>query len=212
MAIRCPHCQSQNPEDSAFCRKCGTKLPLSGDVEFSFTKTLQSVEKLASRGTTFAGKYRILEEIGHGGMGVVYKAEDTTLKRVVALKFLPSELARHEEAKQRFIREAQAAAALDHPNICAIHEVGEADGQAFIAMAFVEGKTLRERMDLQPLETGEAVRLAAQVASGLVEAHQKGIVHRDIKSANIMVTDKGQAKIMDFGLAKMSGGPRSRPK
>jgi dienelactone hydrolase/predicted Ser/Thr protein kinase len=207
MAIRCPHCQSQNSEDSAFCSKCGTKLPLSGDVEFSFTKTLQSVEKIAARGSTFAGKYRILQEIGHGGMGVVYKAEDTTLKRTVALKFLPAELARHEEAKQRFIREAQAAAALDHPNIGAIYEVGEADGQAFITMAFVEGKTLRERMASQPLETGEAVRLAAQIASGLVEAHQKGIIHRDIKSANIMVTDKGQAKIMDFGLAKITGGP-----
>jgi dienelactone hydrolase/predicted Ser/Thr protein kinase len=207
MTVRCPHCQSQNSEDSAFCNKCGTKLPFSGDTARSFTKTLQSIGALASQGTLFAGKYRILEEIGHGGMGIVYKAEDTMLKRPVALKFLPIELARQEEAKGRFIREAQAAAALDHPHICAIYEVGEAEGQAFIAMAYIEGKTLRDRLTLQPLQADEAVRIAAQVAEGLVEAHQKGIVHRDIKSANIMITDKGQAKIMDFGLAKMAGGP-----
>lgn len=207
MDVQCPHCHSQNPDDSSFCRKCGSKLPLAGDVKFTFTKTLESVERLASKGSIFAGKYRIMEEIGHGGMGIVYKAEDTMLKRTVALKFLPVELARHEEAKGRFIREAQAAAALDHPSICAIHEVGEADGQAYIAMAYVEGKTLRERMALQPLETGEAVCFAVQIAEGLVEAHQKGVIHRDIKSANIMITDKGQAKVMDFGLAKMAGGP-----
>jgi eukaryotic-like serine/threonine-protein kinase len=207
MTGECPHCHSENPEDSAFCHKCGSRLPLAGDVQVSFTKTLETVERLAAKGSIFAGKYTILEEIGHGGMGVVYKAEDTMLKRPVALKFLPAELARHEEAKGRFIREAQAAAALDHPSICAIHEVGEADGQAYIAMAYVEGKTLRERMAQQPLETGEAVRLAVQVAEGLDEAHQKGIIHRDIKSANIMITEKGQAKIMDFGLAKVAGGP-----
>ncbi len=207
MTAECPHCHSDNPEDSAFCHKCGSRLSLAGDVQVSFTKTLATMERLAAKGSTFAGKYTILEEIGHGGMGIVYKAEDTTLKRPVALKFLPAELARHEEAKGRFIREAQAAAALDHPNICAIHEVGEADGQAYIAMAHIEGKTLRERLAQQPLESGEAVRLAVEIAGGLDEAHQKGIIHRDIKSANIMITDKGQAKIMDFGLAKVAGGP-----
>ncbi len=207
MSAECPHCHSDNPEDSAFCRKCGSRLPLGSGARVSFTKTLESVDKLAAAGSTFAGKYTIREEIGHGGMGVVYKAEDTMLKRRVALKFLPAELARHGDARGRFLREAQAAAALDHPNICAIHEVGEADGQAFIAMAFIEGTTLRERIARQPLETGEAVRLAIEIAEGLAEAHQKGIVHRDIKSANIMITDKGQAKIMDFGLAKVAGGP-----
>jgi len=207
MAAQCPHCHSDNPEDSAFCHKCGSRLTLAPDAQFSFTKTLETVERLAAKGSTFAGKYTILEEIGHGGMGVVYKAEDTMLKRLVALKFLPAELARHEEAKGRFSLEAQAAAALDHPNICAIHEVGEADGQAYIAMAYIEGRTLRDRMALQPLEAGEAVRLAVQIAEGLDEAHQKGVIHRDIKSANIMITEKGQAKIMDFGLAKVAGGP-----
>jgi eukaryotic-like serine/threonine-protein kinase len=191
MAAQCPHCHSENPEDSAFCHKCGSRLPLGGDIQVSFTRTLESVERLASKGSTFAGKYTILQELGHGGMGIVYKAEDTTLKRPVALKFLPAELARHEEAKGRFIREAQAAAALDHPNICAIHEVGEADGQAYIAMAYIEGETLRERLAQEPLETGEAVRLAVEIAEGLDEAHQKGVIHRDIKSANIMITNKG---------------------
>ncbi|MGB7295030.1 MAG: protein kinase [Candidatus Aminicenantales bacterium] len=204
---RCPHCHSENEGDSAFCRKCGSRLPSAEDAQVSFTKTLETVESLASKGSTYAGKYTILEEVGHGGMGIVYKAEDKTLKRPVALKFLPGELARHEEAKRRFIREAQAAAALDHTNICAIHEVGEAEGQTYIAMAYIEGRTLRERLAQHPLEPGEALGVAVQIAEGVDEAHKKGIVHRDIKSANIMITDQGQAKIMDFGLAKMAGGP-----
>jgi serine/threonine protein kinase/predicted esterase len=205
MAAQCPHCHSENPEDSSFCRKCGSRLPLAGDVMVSFTKTLESATKLAPKGSTFAGKYRILEEIGHGGMGVVYKAEDIKLKRSVALKFLPPELALHSEARERFIREAQAAAALDHPHICTIHEVEEAEGITYIAMAFIEGQTLRQKIAEHPLEIGEAVDVAAQVAEGLAEAHQKGIIHRDIKSANIMITDKGQATVMDFGLAKVLG-------
>jgi dienelactone hydrolase/predicted Ser/Thr protein kinase len=205
MAAQCPHCHSENPEDSSFCRKCGIRLPLAGDVMVSFTKTLESAVKLVPEGSTFAGKYRILKEIGHGGMGVVYRAEDTKLKRSVALKFLPPELALHSEARERFIREAQAAAALDHPNICTIHEVGDADGIAYIAMAYIEGRTLRQKIGERSLAVDEAVDVAAQVAEGLAEAHQKGIIHRDIKSANIMITDRGQATVMDFGLAKVLG-------
>jgi len=207
MAIECPHCQSENPEDSSFCRKCGSRLSLVGDVVFSKTMTLDTATKVLAKGSLFAGKYKILGELGHGGMGIVYKAEDTRLKRPVALKFLPAELARYEEAKARFIREAQAAAALEHTNICTIHEVEEADGLTYIAMAYIEGQTLRERICQHPLKTGEAVEVAVQIVEGLDEAHQKGIVHRDVKSSNIMITEKGQAKIMDFGLAKMAGGP-----
>ena len=146
-----------------------------------------------------------MAEIGSGGMGVVYKAEDTKLRRTVALKFLPPELNRHAEAKERFIREAHAAAALDHPHIGTIFEVGEHEDTAFIAMAYIEGQSLREKIARQPLSTDEALDLAIQVAEGLEEAHKRGIIHRDIKCANIMVTEKGQAKIMDFGLAKMAG-------
>jgi serine/threonine protein kinase len=149
--------------------------------------------------------YRILEELGRGGMGIVYKAEDTKLKRTVALKFLPSELNHNEDAKNRFIHESQAAAALNHPNICTIHEVDESEGQSFIAMECIEGRSIREKIETGPLKLKDTVDIAIQVAEGLKEAHGKDIVHRDIKSANIMVTEKGRAKIMDFGLAKLSG-------
>ncbi|MCI0555226.1 MAG: serine/threonine-protein kinase, partial [Anaerolineae bacterium] len=152
--------------------------------------------------------YKILEKLGGGGMGVVYKAEDTKLKRFVALKFLPSSIMASEAEKTRFIHEAQAAAALDHPNICTIHEIDEADGQLFIAMAYIEGQSLKEKIESGPLKLGEALGIAMQVSEGLQAAHEKGITHRDIKPANIMVTPKGQAKIMDFGLAKLAGQSR----
>ncbi|MFH1679436.1 MAG: protein kinase, partial [Candidatus Eisenbacteria bacterium] len=150
--------------------------------------------------------YRILEKIGEGGMGVVYKAEDTKLKRTVALKFLPPELTRDPEARQRFFREAQAASALDHPNICNIHEVDESeDGQIFISMAFYEGESLKDRIRAAPLEIEEVLSIAIQTAEGLQEAHKKSIVHRDVKPGNIMITSGGTAKVMDFGLARSAG-------
>jgi serine/threonine protein kinase/Tfp pilus assembly protein PilF len=139
-------------------------------------------------------------------MGVVYKAEDTKLKRTVALKFLPPELTHIPDVKDRFMREAQAAAALDHPNICTVYEFDEAEEKPFISMAYVEGQSLRKKLESGPLELDEALRIATQVAQGLQIAHKKGVVHRDIKSANIMVTEDNQAKIMDFGLARMTGG------
>ena len=168
-------------------------------------QTLETGYKVLSKGKIFADKYAIIGEIGRGGMGVVYKAEDTKLKRTVALKFLPPELSVYPEAKERFIREAQSAAALSHPNICTIHEVEEADGQPYIAMEFVSGESLRQKVAKGPMDGDVVADIAVQVAEGLEAAHQRGIIHRDIKSANIMLTDKGQAKIMDFGLAKMAG-------
>jgi serine/threonine protein kinase/tetratricopeptide (TPR) repeat protein len=156
--------------------------------------------------------YRILEKLGEGGMGVVYRAEDTKLRRMVALKFLPPELTRDPEARERFVQEAQTASALDHPNICTIHEIDETDGQTFIAMACVDGQSLKDQIASGPLRLDEAVSIALQIAEGLEEAHEKGIVHRDIKSANVMVNTRGQAKIMDFGLAKLAGGAKiTRP-
>jgi dienelactone hydrolase len=150
--------------------------------------------------------YHIVEELGQGGMGVVYKAEDTNLERTVALKFLPAAMTRDAGAKKRFIQEARAASALDHPNICTIHEVDETeDGTTFIVMGYYEGETLRERIERGPIDIEEALGIAAQIAEGLHEAHSQAIVHRDIKPANIMLTAKGQVKIMDFGLAKLRG-------
>jgi Tol biopolymer transport system component/tRNA A-37 threonylcarbamoyl transferase component Bud32 len=152
--------------------------------------------------------YRIAEKLGEGGMGVVYKAEDTKLRRTVALKFLRGDVLESVEHKERFLREAQAAAALDHPNICTVHEIDEAEGKTFLALAFVEGQSVKDKIAERPLKLEEALDIAIQTAQGLQAAHEKGIVHRDIKPANLIVNQHGQVKIMDFGLAQLADRTR----
>ena len=152
------------------------------------------------------GRYEIKFQLGAGGMGEVYLAEDTQLGRRVAVKILPPEAVSDEHARKRLVREARAAATLDHPNICSIHEVGEEGGRSFIAMQYVEGETLDVRMKRKPLELSESLVIAAQVADALAEAHAHSIIHRDIKPSNIIVDTRGQVKVMDFGLAKIVAG------
>jgi len=204
--IECPSCQAKNSEDSRFCKNCASPLTDLGIETLSLVKPIDKTLTKLLTGTVVSGKYKVTDELGRGGMGVVYKAEDTKLMRTVALKFLPPELSQHPEAQERFLREARAAAALSHPNICTIYEIGEDEEQPYIAMEYIDGMSLRQRTYKYLPDTDEAVEIAVQIASGLEAAHSQGVIHRDIKSANIMIKGMGQAKVMDFGLAKISGG------
>ena len=152
--------------------------------------------------------YKIIEKLGEGGMGVVYKAQDTKLDRPVALKFLPQHMTSDAVEKERFVHEARAASALNHPNITTIYEIDEVEGTMFIAMEYCEGRTLRQIVESEQLSIKKVLEIGIQVCEGLALAHEKGIVHRDIKSDNIMLTPRNQAKIMDFGLAKLKGASK----
>jgi serine/threonine protein kinase/tetratricopeptide (TPR) repeat protein len=207
--MRCPHCETLNPEDSQFCINCATPFSVSDETLAADYEAIHIPKIRFKPENIFAGRYRIIEELGRGGMGVVYKARDDKLKRFVALKFLPSALSSHEEAKLRFIREAQTASILDHQNICTIHEIDETkDGQMYIAMAFYEGETLKMKIKGGALPFGEAFEIVTQIAQGLSKAHSEGIFHRDIKPANIIVTPDRVIKIVDFGLAKLASEAR----
>jgi eukaryotic-like serine/threonine-protein kinase len=200
--LECPKCHSDNPETSRFCGNCATALTQAGQPP-ALTKTLESPAYVLSEGSLVAGKYRITEEIGRGGMGAVYLALDTTLGRKVALKVLPPEFSSDEDRLKRFQKEAKAASALSHPTIAHIYEIGVASGLHFISMEYIEGRTLSAEIAAGPLETGKLLEIAIQIADALQEAHAKGIIHRDIKPANVVLAVSGRPMILDFGLAKV---------
>jgi eukaryotic-like serine/threonine-protein kinase len=200
--MKCPKCQSDNTDTARFCSNCATQLTPGGQPSPALTKTLGSPVQALTKGSMVAGKYRVLEEIGRGGMGVVYKAEDTKLARQVAIKVLPEVFTADPERLARFEREARVLASLNHPNIAAIHGVEEADGQRFLVLELVEGDTLAERLIKGPLSLEETIEVCLQIAEGLEGAHEKGIIHRDLKPGNVKITPEGKVKILDFGLAK----------
>ena len=203
MTVKCPKCHSENPETKQFCADCGTQLPSSRDIHPEVTETLKTPIKDLTTGSTFVGRYQIIEELGKGGMGVVYKARDTRLDRFAAIKVLPHEKVSDPERKLRFIQEAKAASSLNHPNIIHIYDIEQAEGIDFIAMEYVDGRTLDEPIGRKGLKLNDALKYAVQVADALATAHEAGIVHRDLKPGNVMVTGKGQVKVLDFGLAKL---------
>jgi tetratricopeptide (TPR) repeat protein len=215
--LDCPKCRAVNPDSSRYCGICASPLvppepaPTSDSPSDSpsLTTTVDPLARGFLTGAVIAGKYRLLGEIGRGGMGIVYEADDLKLRRTVALKFLPAELTDDAEARERFIHEAQAASVLDNPHICTIHEIGESeDKRMFIAMAFCNGESLRAKIKRGPIAPAEALSIAVQAADGLAAAHAAGIIHRDVKPANILVTKEGMVRIADFGLAKITGEAR----
>jgi len=203
--MKCTHCNTENPPDSLYCNKCATTLPPTDETQSMPPEMLLPSDAEFTIGSTIAGRYRLIEKLGAGGWGVVYKAEDSKLKRLVALKFLPPRLTLDPEYKQLFIQEAQAASQLEHQNICTVHEIDETkDGQMYIAMAYYPGETLKKKIKLGTFPIDQAIDTTIQIAQGLIKAHSKGIIHRDIKPSNIMLTGDGIMKIVDFGLAKLS--------
>ena len=203
MGVECPKCKAENTSDSEFCKKCATPLPSSKEIPVSPTKTLETPTKELTTGSTFAGRYQIIEELGKGGMGKVYKAHDTDLKEKVAIKLLKPEIAADKKTIERFKNELKFARKIRHKNVCQMYDLNKEKGAHYITMEYVDGKDLKSMIRMMgQLSSGKTIFIAKQVCEGLVEAHRLGVVHRDLKPQNIMVDEEGNARIMDFGIAR----------
>jgi len=203
VANKCPTCHADNPDTVKFCGECGTQLPPSQEHPPVMTETLQTPVRELTTGSTFAGRYQVIEELGHGGMGRVYKVQDTDIKEKVALKLLRPEIALDKETVERFSNELKLARKISHRNVCRMFDLGKAEGTTFITMEYVPGEDLKKLIrKTGQLGTGRAVSIAKQICEGLAEAHHLGIAHRDLKPQNIMVDEDGNARIMDFGIAR----------
>ncbi len=208
MTIKCPKCQTENPDNSRFCADCGTQLLPAEEVSISHTKTLQTPVKELTQGTTFAGRYEIIEELGTGGMGRVYKAIDQDINEEIALKLLKPEIAGTESILERFRNELKLARKISHKNVCRMYHISKEEGMPYITMEYVEGEDLKNLIVKKgKIPEGEAIRIATQVVEGLFEAHRLGVTHRDLKPQNIMIDKAGDAKIMDFGIARSVAAP-----
>jgi serine/threonine protein kinase/Tfp pilus assembly protein PilF len=203
VTIKCPKCQAENAETKQFCGDCGTQLPSSRDIHPEVTETLQTPIKELATGATFAGRYQVIEELGKGGMGRVYKVFDTDIKEKVALKMLKPEIASDKETIERFSNELKYARKISHRNVCRMYDLGKAEGTHFITMEYVHGEDLKSMIRMSTgLTIGTVLSIGKQVCEGLAEAHGLGVVHRDLKPQNIMIDKGGNAKIMDFGIAR----------
>jgi serine/threonine protein kinase/tetratricopeptide (TPR) repeat protein len=201
MSNKCPKCQTDNPSDSKYCKECATPLPLPGQAEA--TKTIETPKKELTTGSTFAGRYQIIEELGKGGMGKVYKVHDIKIKEKIALKLIKSEIAKDKKTIERFSNELRLARKIRHKNICQMFDLGEEKGTHFITMEFVPGQDLKGLIRQSgQLAVGTTINIAKQICDGLTEAHKSGVVHRDLKPSNIMIDKEGNVRIMDFGIAR----------
>ena len=204
MGNECPKCQTENPPESKFCMECAT--PLEADVVH--TKTLETPTEELTRGTVFAGRYEIIEELGKGGMGRVYRVEDTNIKEEIALKLINPEIASEKKTIERFKNELKIARKISHKNVCRMFDINEEEGTPFITMEYVPGEDLKNFIKKQgKLKEERVISIAKQVCEGLSQAHELGIVHRDLKPQNIMIDERGSAKIMDFGIARSIEAP-----
>jgi len=207
MGVDCPKCNFENPEDTAYCGKCGTKFDLSGDIPPSYTETLETPKEKLTTGSTFAERFQIIEELGIGGMGKVYRALDKKLMEEVALKLIKPEIASDKKVIERFRNELKIARKIVHKNIGRMYELMEDEGAHYITMEYVPGEDLKSFIKRSgQLAIGTSLRITKQVAEGLAEAHRLRVVHRDLKPSNVMIDKEGSARIMDFGIARSLRG------